>query len=124
VESLITFVHAYKQFLEQGENLTVIDIFYDEQIVQIENDQAPVACKQTLRLMEEENLRKVSHFKQLITSLLIDESQNIVMGEMTVEFTGKQAGPKRLNQAFVQQWKNGKICLQRFYYGGFLPATP
>jgi hypothetical protein len=123
MKSFTDLVYTYKQLLEQGDNMTVIDTFYDEQIVQIENDQAPVVGKQTLRNTEEQNLSKVISYRQQITSILIDKRQQIVMGEMTIEFTSKQAGPKILNEAFIQHWKNGKIIFQRFYYGGFLPGN-
>jgi hypothetical protein len=107
--------------LENGENLAVIDALYDERIVQVENDEAPLTGRHTLRQLEMQNLAKVSACQQRITTLLVDERQGIVMGEMTIAFTGKTSGPRKLNQAFVQHWRNGKIVYQRFYYGGFLP---
>ncbi len=119
--SLSELVAQYRRLLENGENLALIDAFYDEGIVQVENDEAPVTGKPRLRQLEIQNLDKVTSCRQCITTLLVDESQGVVMGEMTIAFTGKASGPCQLNQAFVQHWRNGKIVYQRFYYGGFLP---
>ena len=113
-------VYHYKQLLEQGANMAVIDQYYDEQISQLENDQTLIVGKQQLRDLEAENLAKVTALQQQITSLVVDENQELVMGEMTIRFTSKQGGTKQLNQAFVQRWKAGKIFTQRFYYGGFI----
>jgi hypothetical protein len=121
MKSLTECVQMYKQLLEQKANMAVIDTFYDAQIIQIENDQSPVVGRQRLREIEEQNLAKVSALHQQITTLVVDESQQIVMGEMIIKFTGKQGEAKRLNQAFIQKWKDRKIVYQRFYYGGFIP---
>ena len=121
MQSLFERVNQYRQLLENGENLAVLDAFYDEGIVQVENDEAPLTGRHILQQQEIQNLAKVSACRQRITTLLVDERQGIVMGEMTIAFTGNTSGPRKLNQAFVQHWRNGKIVYQRFYYGGFLP---
>lgn len=115
-------VTQYRRLLENGENLAVIDAFYDEGIVQVENDESPVRGRHALRQLEVQNLAKVTACRQRITALLADERQGLVMGEMTIAFTGKTSGPRQLNQAFVQHWRDGKIVYQRFYYGGFMPG--
>ncbi len=120
--SLNNLVDLYKQLLENGENLAVIDAFYDEGIVQVENDQPPVTGRKTLRDLEVQNLSKVTSCQQRIATLLVDERQGLVMGEMTIAFVSKASGSRRLNQAFVQHWRGGKIVYQRFYYGGFVPS--
>lgn len=120
MKSLTECVLQYKQLLEQKANMDVIDTYYDEQIIQIENDQAPIIGRQRLKKMEILNLAKVSALRQHITTLVIDEIQQIVMGEMMIKFANKQEVAKQLNQAFIQKWKDGRIIYQRFYYGGFL----
>jgi DNA topoisomerase VI subunit A len=122
MQSLTNLVDLYKQLLESGENLAVIDAFYDEGIVQVENDQPPVTGRDTLRDLEVQNLAKVTSCQQRIVTLLTDERQGRVMGEMTIAFVSEASGSRRLNQAFVQHWRDGKIVYQRFYYGGFVPG--
>jgi len=38
------------------------------------------------------------------------------MGEMNISFDSKRHGRKKLHEAFVQHWKDGKIEYQKFYY--------
>ncbi len=120
MKSLTETVLQYKQLLEQEANMDVIATYYDEQIIQIENDQAPIVGRQRLKEIEQQNLAKVSALRQQITTLVVDENQQIVMGEMIIKFANKQGVAKQLNQAFIQKWKDGRIFYQRFYYGGFL----
>lgn len=75
----------------------MIDTFYDEGIVQVENDEPPVTGRHNLRQLEVQNLEKVTACRQQITTLLVDERQGYVMGEMTIAFTGKTSGPQQLN---------------------------
>jgi hypothetical protein len=120
--SLPEQITQYRHLLENGENLAVIDAFYDEGIVQVENDEFPVTGRDALRQLEVQNLAKIITCRQRIVTLLVDEQQGFVMGEMTIAFTGKTSGPRQLNQAFMQHWRDGKIVYQRFYYGGFVPG--
>jgi hypothetical protein len=122
MQSLTNLVDQYRQLLESGENLAVIEAFYDEGIVQVENDEHPVTGRETLRHLEVQNLAKVTACQQRIVTLVVDERQGLVMGEMTIAFIGKASGSRQLNQAFVQHWRGGKIVYQRFYYGGFVPG--
>lgn len=46
--SLTDLVAQYRQLLENGENLAVIDAFYEEEIVQVENDEAPRSGRHAL----------------------------------------------------------------------------
>ncbi len=86
----------------------------------MENDEPPLKGKANCLEMERLNFEKVSSFRQRITTLVIDEAQETVMGEMEIKFESKNHGKKTLNEAFVQKWRDGKIYYQRFYYQGFL----
>ncbi|MBX2872956.1 MAG: hypothetical protein KTR30_12670 [Saprospiraceae bacterium] len=109
-------VAKYKALMEKGAFLQVIDQYYDETIKQKENNEPSVKGRATLREMEEKNLDGVHAVELEITSMVIDEAQEMVMGEMLVRFHSKKHGWKKLEEAFVQQWKEGKIVYQRFYY--------
>ncbi len=110
----------YRGMLENGDNLALIDLYYDEEIEQVENDEPAAKGKATIREMEIVNLNGVNSFKQYFINLIIDEEKGIVMGEMEIVFDSKKYGPQKLNEAVVQQWKNGKIVYQKFYYKSFL----
>ncbi|NRB53132.1 MAG: hypothetical protein HRU41_36085 [Saprospiraceae bacterium] len=109
-------VAQYKSLMEKGAFLQVIDKYYDEAIKQKENNEPSVRGRTTLREMEEKNLDGVHAVELEIISMVVDEQQEMVMGEMLIRFHSKKHGWKKLEEAFVQKWEAGKIIYQRFYY--------
>ena len=47
---------VYRNLLESGENIEVINLFYDDEIVQLENSEAPLKGKELLLKTEKENI--------------------------------------------------------------------
>lgn len=123
MKPLTAAVEEYKSLLSKSENLAVINLFYDDDIVQVENNEAPVKGKNAVLEQELRSIESVHWFNQRITSLVVDEKSGLVMGEMQVEFKSKKLGLKRLEEAFVQQWKENKIIYQRFYYKEFIDCN-
>lgn len=119
-QSLVKILTDYRRLFEKGENLSVIDLFYADDIEQIENDEVPVKGKIAIKELEKINLDGVHGFEQRIVSLVIDEEKGTVMGEMQISFDSKKHGRRRLHEAFVQHWKDDKIVYQKFYYKSFI----
>lgn len=115
-ERLSEVVGRYLTLLESRENLLVIEQFYADEIIQYENYEEPITGKKHCFDLECDNLRKVNRVKTQIKSVCIDESSGLVTGEMKIVFENKQKGLKLLEEAFVQQWSEGKIISQKFYY--------
>ncbi len=116
MNSLSKTFAEYRILLEKGDNLSVIDLFYDDDMQQVENEAAPIIGKKAIKEMEKKTLESVNSFEQKIVSLVIDEEKGMVMGEMLIFFDSKKHGPKKLLEAFIQHWKSGKILYQKFYY--------
>ncbi len=115
--NLSILIKEYQLLLEAGKNFVLIDKFYDDEIVQAENNEPPVKGKTALTEIEKINIEGVHSFNQQIISLVADESAGIVMGEMRIQFDSKKSGKKIIHEAFIQKWQCGKIIYQRFYYG-------
>ena len=113
---LAVIVGNYRQMFEKGENLRVIDLFYADNIEQVENNEDRLKGKTAVLEQEKASLNSVNSFAQKITSMVIDESNGIVMGEMEILFDSKKHGPKKLCEAFIQYWKDNRIVYQKFYY--------
>jgi len=120
---LAEIVAGYRLLLEKGENLSVIDLFYADTMQQVENNEPPVIGKAAITAMENRNQDGVNSFKQQIVSLVMDEEQGIVMGEMEIFFDSKKYGQKKLHEAFIQHWKDEKIVYQKFYYESFINSN-
>lgn len=107
---------AYKQLLEAGNTIAVIEQYYDDNIYQQENDEETIRGKQRLLNLEQQSLEKIDQLVIRVPTLVVDEAQQIVMGEMMITFYHKTDGLKFLKEAFLQHWENGKIIKQQFYY--------
>src|SRR4051812_47519443 len=107
--SLTDIIGRYRLLLEKGDNLSVIDLFYGDEMQHIENNEPPIRGRIALREREEKIVNSVHDFAQTITSMVIDEEKGIVMGEMDIRFNSKEHGPQKLIEAFVQHWENDKI---------------
>jgi len=112
----------YRELLEKGETIAVIEQFYDDNIMQLENDEHTIVGKQRLLELEKQSLAKVNELIFRIPTMVVDEEQQLVMGEMMVTFYHKTGGLRFLKEAFVQHWENGKIVRQHFYYRGIRNA--
>ena len=115
----------YKELLERNgdikqkrkDHCQIIEELYDENITQIENSGKPIVGKQVLLEMENQNLDGVKSVKTKINEIVFDNKSEKVWGQMTINFDSKKNGKKRLEEAFIQKWSNGKIIYQRFFYG-------
>ena len=118
-------VLIWKTLLEQEntldqkriDHLKIIDELYADDIVQVENGHEEIHGKANLRKMEAANLDKVNWIKTNITHLVFDEANNTLWAELRVDFETKKGVEKVLLESVFQQWGNGKIKLQKFYYG-------
>lgn len=115
-------VDQYKQLLEKGDTIAVIEQFYDDEIYQLENDEETIVGKQRLLELERQSLEKVRDLIFRVPTIVVDEEQQIVMGEMMITFYHKTGGLRFLKEAFLQHWENGKIVKQQFYYRGIRSA--
>lgn len=108
--------YSFIKLLEAGDFMQAIEEFYDENIIQMENSDAPVIGKAKLKLNEESNLQTVQSLNVKVKDVLMDEGQGLVWGQMIIKFSGKSNDRKVLIEAFKQNWKNGKIVRQQFFY--------
>ncbi|MEL6717083.1 MAG: nuclear transport factor 2 family protein [Bacteroidota bacterium] len=111
------FAH-FQALAKQGKSLEIIDLYYSEQIVQYENNVAAYKSKAALLGHETTSLAKVNSLEISVQNVVIDEARQMIWGEMTNRFELKKGGKKILNEAFFQQWEDGKIVVQKFYYKG------
>lgn len=119
MSSLKETVTLYKNLLEAGANIEVIERFYADDVIQSENEDTIIKGKARVLELEKNNLSGVDSFESKIDTLIIDEEMGLVMGEMSIRFLSKKMGKKKLKEAFVQQWTDGKIKYQKFYYKDF-----
>lgn len=110
----------FRELVEQNLTVEAIDEFYADDIEQVENHGEAIKGKAKLRAHEVKNLAGVNSLSTQFNNVVMDEKRGVVMGEMLIHFDSKKDGKKRLEEAFLQHWKNNQITYVRYYYGGIL----
>ncbi len=107
------------QMIGQGQLLDAFDKFYGDN-VEMTEPRGTWKGKEECRKHEEEFLSMVKEFHGLevksITSDEQDDNNGVVMHETAMDVTFQDGNRVNMEQVGVQQWKNGHIVHERFYY--------
>jgi hypothetical protein len=103
-----------------GETVKAIGLFYAENISMQENEAAARLGKMNCIKAEKENLSNSSEVKFTLLNQTINNESGIVMSEWKITYTDKNGNKKMLQKISVQQWKNGLIEQEKFYYNNIL----
>ena len=122
---MIKEFREYQKLLEKAGNkeqkrkdhCQAIEDYYDENYIQIENCEKPIEGKQNIMEIENKNLDGLNSVETKIKEVVFDSKIGKVWGQMIIKFDSKKMGEKRIEEAFIQKWSNGKIIYQRFFYG-------
>ncbi len=101
----------------QGKALEAFDQYYHTDVVMQENDLDPVVGKEANRKREEEFFGAITEFRGAKVLKVTVGEDNVTMVEWHMDYTHKDWGVRNYTQVAVQQWKDGKIINERFYYG-------
>lgn len=108
-------VHELNKMIIRGELLEALDKFYADDVVMQENDLEPTNGKWANREREKEFLENVTEFRSA-KSLKVSIGSDISMVEWHFDYTHKEWGVRDYRQVSVQEWKEGKIIREKFYY--------
>ncbi len=116
MSNLLEKIHDLNSMILQGQALEAFDKYYHEDIVMQENDNEPVAGKGANREREEAFFGANTEFRGA-KPLKVTVGENTTMVEWHFDYTHKDWGVRKYNQVTVQEWKDGQIINERFYYG-------
>ena len=100
----------------EGKSIEAFNKYYHADVVMQENEQTPTVGK-------EANLERELAFYSSITEfrgaqpLKVTIGENSSMVEWHYDYTHKDWGVKNYTQVSVQEWKDGQIIKEKFYYG-------
>jgi|SRR5436190_7578247 len=100
----------------QGKALDAFDAYYDDNVVMQENENPPTVGKNANRKREEEFFASVVEFRGA-KPLKVTAGAGITMVEWHYDYTHKDWGLRNYTQVSVQEWKDGKIIREQFFYG-------
>ena len=115
MSSLVEKIHNLNQLVLQGKVMEAFETYYDEAVVMQENEMEPTVGKEANRNREEEFSRNLLEFRAA-KPLKVTVGDNVTMVEWHFDFTHKEWGVRNYNQVSVQEWQDGKIIKEKFYY--------
>jgi hypothetical protein len=104
-----------KQLVLQGNAMQAFEKYYGEDVVMQENENLPTVGKAANRQRKEEFFAKVVEFRGAeVKNVAFGE--NVIISEWFLDYTHQDWGKRTYDQVSVQEWKDGKIVRERFYY--------
>ena len=99
----------------QGKAVEAFEKYYDEDVVMQENESEPTIGKTANRIREEDFFNNITEFRKT-QPLKVTLGENTTMVEWHYDYTHKEWGIRNYTQVSVQEWRNGKIVKEKFYY--------
>lgn len=113
---LIEKISAVNDLILQGKSLEAFETFYHENVVVQDNDNPELVGKALNREREEAFFAEITEFR-CAKPLKVTVGEKTTMVEWYLDYTHKQLGKKQYTQVAVQEWQDGKIIKEKFYYG-------
>ena len=107
-------VARFVGYVQSNRILDAIDEFYDENVSMQDNLNPPVVGKAANRERERAFFGSITVHQNRALSVVVD-GDNVVI-HWLFEFTGSDGKRYRMDQLSHQQWKDGRIVNERFYY--------
>ena len=114
--TLIQKITDLNDLVLQGKALEAFDTYYDENVIMQENENAPTIGKNANRKREEEFFSSIVEFRGA-KPLKVTVGENTTMVQWQYDYTHKDWGLRNYTQVSVQEWKDGKIVKEQFFYG-------
>jgi ketosteroid isomerase-like protein len=101
-------------YVEANRILDAIDELYDENVSMQDNLNPPVVGKAANRERERNFFGSITVHQNRALSVAVDGDQAVI--HWLFEFTGGDGTRYRMDQLSHQEWKDGRIVKERFYY--------
>jgi hypothetical protein len=102
--------------VKAGKLMDAFESYYHEDVSMQENANAPVLGKHANRQRELEFLNNILEFRHAsVEGQAVGDNISFVI--WSYDYTHKEWGEKKYTQVSVQNWKDGKIIKEQFFYG-------
>lgn len=114
--TLLDHITDLNDLVLQGKALEAFEKYYHDDVVMQENDNAPTNGKDANRKREIEFFNAIEEFRSA-KPLKVTLGENTTMVQWQYNYTHREWGVRNYTQVSVQQWKDGKIIHEQFFYG-------
>ena len=115
VNSLETLVKEQIRLLEAGDPLGAFERFYGDSLVMFDNDRVFAEGKENCRKKQEPFILPCKEIFGKIAAFRVFEERNLSVLHNQTEFVHPEHGRAKINGLHVQEWKDGKIQVERYY---------
>ena len=106
-------------YIRSGRIIDAMREFYAEDVIMTEPAYGATKGLAANIKREEQFVASVKEFKNFqVPHIAIDAETGHAFYENVMDWIGVDGKPYHVEQVAVQQWKNGKIVSERFYYKG------
>jgi len=102
------------RYVEANRILDAIDELYDEHVSMQDNHNPPVVGQAANRERERQFFGGITLHQHRALSIAVDGDRAVI--HWLLEFTGGDGKRYRLDQLAHQEWKDGRIVRERFFY--------
>lgn len=104
------------QLILAGKGMEAFEKFYHPNVTMQENEAVPMVGKEPNRKRELEFFNSITEFRDArVNSVAVGEDVSMV--EWFFDYTHKEWGVRKYTQVSVQQWQDGQIIKEQFFYG-------
>ena len=115
MKTLLEKISNLNDLVLQGKVMEAFEKHYHEDVAMQENENPPTLGKEANRKREEEFLKSITEFRAA-SPLRVTIGEGTTMVEWSYDYTHKDWGLRKYTQVSVQEWKDGQIIKEKFYY--------
>ncbi|NND31340.1 MAG: nuclear transport factor 2 family protein [Saprospiraceae bacterium] len=115
MSTLLEKISDLNDLILQGRALEAFQKYYDENVVIQENELPPTVGKPANLKRHKTFYSSITEFR-LAQPLKVTVGENISMVEWQFDYTHREWGERHYTQVAVQEWRNGQIIKEKFYY--------
>lgn len=108
-------INDLNDLIREGKSLEAFEKYYHEDVVMQENENPPTIGKSANRTRENGVAESLTEFREA-KPLNVTVGEKATMVEWYFDYTHKDWGAITLHQVAVQEWKDGQIIKEKFYY--------
>lgn len=113
---LLAKIDDLNDLVLQGKALEAFEKYYHDEVIMQENENTPTVGKEANRQREIEFFSSITEFRSA-KPLKITVGEDVSMVQWHYDYTHKDWGVRNYSQVSVQEWKDGKIIKEQFFYG-------
>lgn len=113
--SLLEKISDLNDLLLQGKAMDAFEKYYHQDVSMQENENPPTLGKANNREREKDFFSSIVEFRGA-KPLKVSVGEGVSMVEWHYDYNHKDLGERDYTQVSVQEWKDGQIIREKFYY--------